>query len=88
MAKFLILNHPPSPVPKGSQVSECMNHFYALDREGRARVLPVAGQKGYATLVDVDSHEALSAILEGNAMSRIEQYRVIALAPLREPKGR
>lgn len=84
MSKYLILNHPPSPVPKGSQVSACMNHFYELDRSNKAQVWPVAGQKGYATLVDVDSHEELVAILEGNAMSRIEEYRVIPLARLRD----
>ncbi len=84
MAKFLIINHPkPSPVRR-ERLSGCVNHFVDLDRAGKARVWPIAGLKGYATLVDVESHEALGEILSGNPMRDIEEYQVIALGELTE----
>jgi hypothetical protein len=51
---------------------------------GKARVYPIAGLKGYATLVDVASHEDLKTVLSGNAMGNIEKYTVIALADLKD----
>ena len=84
MAKFLIINHPkPAPV-RHERLSGCVSHFFNLDRAGTARVWPIAGLKGYATLVDVDSHEALGEILAGNPMRDIEEYKVIALNELTE----
>ena len=52
--------------------------------EQPASVYPIAGLKGYATLVDVDDHEALREVVAGNAMGNIEEYRIIALADLRD----
>ena len=84
MAKFLIINHPkPAPVRR-ERLSGCVSHFVNLDRAGKARVWPIAGLKGYATLVDVESHEALGEILSGNPMRDIEEYQVIALSELTE----
>ena len=84
MAKFLIINHPkPAPVRR-DRLSGCVNHFVNLDKTGKARVWPIAGLKGYATLVDVKSHEELRDILNGNAMRDIEEYKVIALGDLAE----
>ena len=45
---------------------------------------PIAGLKGYATLVDVDDHEQLAEVVRGNAMSNIEDYSIIALTDLRD----
>jgi hypothetical protein len=47
-------------------------------------VFPIAGLKGYATFVDVASHEALGEILAGNRMGNIEQYKVIALRDFKD----
>ncbi len=84
MAKFLIINQPPPHPTKRARVGECVNYFNNLNISGRARVFPIVGLKGYATIVDVDSHEALGAILAGNPMGHIEQYRILAI---RELKG-
>jgi len=84
MAKFLIINHPkPAPVRQG-RLSGCVSHFFNLNRAGTARVWPIAGHKGYATLIDVGSHEELGDILAGNPMRDIEEYKVIALGELTE----
>ena len=84
MAKFLIINHPkPAPVRQW-RLSGCVSHFFNLNRDGKARVWPIAGLKGYATLVDVDSHEELGKILSDNPMRDIEEYKVIALSELTE----
>lgn len=84
MAKFLIINHPPAHRTKSAAVGACVNHFVGLDASGRAKVYPIAGLKGYATLVDVADHEELREIVRGNAMGDIEEYKVIALADLRD----
>jgi hypothetical protein len=55
-----------------------------MDTMGKARVYPIAGLKGYATLVDVKDHEELKGVLSGNAMGNIEKYTVIALADLKD----
>jgi hypothetical protein len=55
-----------------------------MDLSGKARVYPIAGLKGYATLVDVTNHEDLKTVLSGNAMGNIEIYTVIALADLKD----
>ena len=84
MAKFLILNHPPPHATRRALVAGCVSHFVDLDATGRARVHPIVGMKGYATLVDVESHEELKEVLRGNSMGHIEEYKVIALAEFRD----
>jgi len=84
MAKFLIINHPPPHATRRALVAGCVSHFVDLDATGRARVQPIVGMKGYATLVDVKSHDELKDILRGNSMGHIEEYRVIALAEFRD----
>ena len=84
MAKFLILNHPPAHRTKAAPVAQCVNHFVDLSRSNRATVYPIAGMKGYATLVDVGDHDELKQVVRGNAMGNIEEYRIIALAELRD----
>jgi hypothetical protein len=83
MAKFLILNQPPPHPTKISNVAGCVRHFQDLDVSGRARVFPIAGSKGYATIVDVVNHDELSTIVDGNPMNGIEQYQIIALRDIR-----
>lgn len=82
MAKFLIVNRPPPHRTKDAPVGACVNHFVALGASNRAKVYPIAGLKGYATLVDVADHDELRAVLAGNAMGHIEEYTVLALADL------
>ena len=84
MGKFLVINRPPTHPTKRGAVSQCVNHFVNMDLSGKARVYPIAGLKGYATLVDVASHEDLKTVLSGNAMGNIEIYTVIALADLKD----
>jgi len=84
MSKFLIINQPPPHPTKRGAVSMCVNHFVEMDRSGVARVFPIAGLKGYATLAEVNNHEELKKILSGNAMGNIENYTVIALGDLSE----
>lgn len=84
MAKFLIINRPPPHRTKDAPVGQCVNHFVELGASNRATVYPIAGLKGYATLVDVDSHEELRDVIRGNAMGNIEEYSVIALTDLRD----
>jgi len=62
----------------------CVNHFVNMDKTGRAQIYPIAGLKGYATLVDVKDHDELKTVLSGNAMGNIEKYTVIALADLKD----
>jgi hypothetical protein len=84
VAKFLIINQPPSHRTQRGAVAKCVDHFIDLDRSGKARVYPIAGLKGYATLVDVDDHEDLKTVLSGNAMANIERYTVIALGEVKD----
>ena len=84
MGKFLIINRPPTHQTRHGAVSKCVSHFVNMDMSGKARVYPIAGLKGYATLVDVNSHEDLKSVLSGNAMGNIEKYTVIALADLQD----
>ena len=84
MAKFLIINHPPAHRTKGAPVAQCVNHFVSLSQSNSATVYPIAGLKGYATLVDVDNHEELQQVVRGNAMGNIEEYKIIALADLKD----
>ena len=84
MAKFLIINRPPPHRTRDAPVGQCVNHFVSLGESNRAVVYPIAGLKGYATLVDVDDHEELRRVVAGNAMGNIEEYRIIALADLRD----
>ena len=84
MAKFLIINRPPPHRTKDAPVGQCVNHFVSLGSSNRASVYPIAGLKGYATMVDVDDHDALREVVAGNAMGNIEEYRIIALADLRD----
>lgn len=84
MAKFLVINRPPTHQTKRGAVSKCVNHFVNLDLSGKARVHPIAGLKGYATLVDVKNHEELKSVLSGNAMANIERYKVIALGEVKD----
>ena len=82
MAKFLILNSPPSPVPKTSRVAGCVNYFLEQVARQKAVVHPVVGTRGYATLLDAGSNEDVLAFLKGNPMAHIERYEVFALADL------
>jgi hypothetical protein len=84
MAKFLVINRPPTHPTRRGAVSKCVSHFVNLDLSGKARVYPIAGLKGYATLVDVKSHEELKSVLSGNAMGNIEKYTVIALGDVKD----
>ena len=84
MAKFLVINRPPPHRTKAAPVDACVSHFVELDRGGRAKVYPIVGYKGYATLVDVDDHEQLRDVVRGNAMGHIEEYSIIALTDLRD----
>ncbi len=84
MAKFLIINRPPPHRTKDAPVGACVDHFATLGARNRATVYPIAGLKGYATLVDVENHDELRAVIAGNAMGHIEEYTVLALADLSE----
>ena len=84
MAKFLIINRPPPHRTRDAPVGACVSHFVELGASARATVYPIAGLKGYATLVDVDDHEQLAEVVRGNAMSNIEDYSIIALTDLRD----
>lgn len=84
MGKFLVINQPPTHQTRRGAVAKCVSHFMKLDAMDQARVYPIAGLKGYATLVDVEDHEALKLILSGNAMGNIEKYTVIALGDLKD----
>jgi hypothetical protein len=84
MAKFLVINRPPPHRTKAAPVDDCVNHFVDLDRSPRAKVYPIVGYKGYATLVDVDDHDELREVVRGNAMAHIEEYSIIALTDLRD----
>ena len=84
MAKFLIINRPPPHRTKDAPVGACVSHFVDLGASNRATVYPIAGLKGYATLVDVDNHEELRDVVRGNAMGNIEEYSIIALTDLRD----
>lgn len=84
MAKFLVINRPPPHRTKSAPVGACVNHFIELGNSNRAQVYPIVGLKGYATLVDVDSHEELREVVRGNAMGNIEEYSIIALTELRD----
>ena len=67
MAKFLVINRPPPHRTKSAPVGACVNHFVDLGASNRATVYPIVGLKGYATLVEVDSHEELREVVRGNA---------------------
>lgn len=84
MAKFLIINRPPPHRTRDAPVGACVNHFVELGASARAKVYPIAGLKGYATLVDVDNHEQLREVVRGNAMGHIEEYSIMALTDLRD----
>jgi hypothetical protein len=84
MSKFLVINRPPTHRTRGGAVSMCVNHFFDMDKTGKARVYPIAGLKGYATLVDVKNHDELKLVLSGNAMGNIEKYTVIALGEIKD----
>lgn len=84
MSLFLILNRPPPHPTKRAEVSGCVRHFVELADSGRARVFPIAGTKGYATLVDINSHDELADLIAANPMQSIEEYRILALRPLRD----
>ncbi len=84
MGKFLVINRPPTHQTRRGSVSKCVNHFVDMNMTGKARVYPIAGLKGYATLVDVKSHEELKLVLSGNDMGNIEKYTVIALGELKD----
>ena len=82
MAKYLVMNAPPAPVPKSARVGGCVNYFLELVARNKASVYPVVGLKGYATFVDVDSHKELMDILRGNPMGHIERYTVLCLGDI------
>jgi hypothetical protein len=84
MGKFLVINRPTTHQTDRKAVSKCVSHFMKLDAMNQAQVFPIVGIKGYATLVDVSSHEELKSILTGNAMCNIEQYTVITLGDFRD----
>lgn len=84
MGKFLVINRPPTHRTRRGAVSMCVNHFINMDQTGKARVYPIAGLKGYATLVDVKNHDDLKLVLSGNAMGNIEKYTVIALGDIKD----
>lgn len=51
-----------------------------MDKTGTARIFPIVGLKGYASFFEVDSHEELLRILQGNPMHPVEEYRIYALS--------
>ena len=56
-----------------------MEYFALLDAREKARVFPIVGMKGYATLYDVASHEELMKLLNGNPMAHIETSTIYVL---------
>lgn len=83
MPTYLIINHPPAPIPARADVENCVTYFQRLAEEDpRVEVCPIVGLKGYATLATVESHEELLALLHDNPMGDIEDYRVLPLASL------
>jgi hypothetical protein len=90
MAKFLVINRPPTRHPKRDSATakaaaaKCVSHFMALGVMDYAKVFPIVGLKGYATLVDVADHEHLKRILSGNPMGNEETYTVMALGDLND----
>ncbi len=86
LATFLILTHPVEP-PTDSQfgrIDSCIDHFVTKHRTGAARVYPAAGRKGYAIVLDADSHADVLRFLYGNSMTFDEDYQVFPLASIDE----
>lgn len=90
MAKFLVFNRPPTRHLKRDTVTakeaaaKCVSYFMKLGVMEYARVFPIVGFRGYATLVDVTDHTHLKQILNGNPMGNEETYTVIALGDLKD----
>ena len=56
-----------------------MEYFSLLEARGKAKIFPIVGLKGYASIFDVASHEELMKLLNGNPMAHIETYTIYAL---------
>lgn len=82
MPKYLVINRPPSPIPERANVDGCVTYFQQMGDDPRFEIYPIVGLKGYASLIEVDSHEELMKVLRDNPMGDIEEYTVLPLAPL------
>ena len=57
-----------------------MEYFSLLEARGKARIFPIVGIKGYASVFEVSSHEELLKLLNGNPMAPIETYTIHPLS--------
>jgi len=80
--KFLIINHPRVPVPKKAPIEGCVDYFTRFVSRKQAIVYPMVGPKSYATIIEVESGEALDKVLSDNPMAPNEEYWVYPLSDL------
>jgi muconolactone delta-isomerase len=80
LARFLVITHPKEPLPDSgyNRLPKRVEYWAAL-RERGAEVYSIVGRKGYAILLDVDSHDDLIDILHRNPMVQDEETDVFAL---------
>lgn len=80
MARFLVITHPKEPLPDSGyrRLPKRVQYWADLRKRG-AEVYAIVGRKGYAVLLDVDSHDELIDILHKNPMVQDEETEVFAL---------
>lgn len=80
MAQFLITTHPKEPLPDSGykRLPKRVEYWSSL-RDRGAEVYSIVGRKGYAILIDVDSHDELIDILHKNPMVQDEETEVFPL---------
>ncbi|MCS4539897.1 MAG: hypothetical protein HYU03_04310 [Thaumarchaeota archaeon] len=81
MAEFLVINT--QKTYDNVDTKGCVNYWMALHRQGKARIMATCGLKGYAIFLNVNSHEELNKILEGNPIRQYEEYTIYPLTPIK-----
>lgn len=81
MARFLVMTHPKEPLSDSGyrRLPKRVAYWAGLRKRG-AEVYALVGRKGYAILLDVDSHDELIDILHKNPMVQDEETDVFALS--------
>jgi hypothetical protein len=81
MAKFLVITHPKEPISDSAygRLAKRVEYWKQIHDARRAEVYSVVGRKGYAILIDVDSHDELIDILVKSPMGQDEEHDVYAL---------
>ena len=94
MARFLVLTHPREPLSDSaySRLPRRVEYWASL-RERGAEVYSIVGAKGYAVLLEVDSHDELIDILRtsrsapSRAKSRQRPRLATPTSPTRTARG-